>query len=211
MKFLVFLLIQIGFLLFGCKKPAETNKIGNIEIEYVGCLPVLDKIIFFQNDIQRLKIKQELQQYFNQIIEEEKICKCYDSIAIAFLIKASTNNGDTTITITSINKFVYDYSKVYGVAEYSEYLFFFEGINTDLFFAISDERLCFNSLMPKKEEYYDIDDSKTAWFYKLHKNKIEFDYHFECQKNEKYERIDFEGFYNDSRVINWYSYPYKNY
>jgi hypothetical protein len=62
--------------------------------------------------------------------------------------------------------------------------FFYEGINTDLFFEIPDERLCFNSLMPKKEEYYDIDDSKTAWFFKLHKNKIIFDYHFECQKNE---------------------------
>ncbi len=183
MKFLIFLLIHIGFLFFGCNNFPEAKKNAISEIEYVGCLPVIGKTIFFQNEIKKIKIKPELEHYFNDIIEEEKICKCYDSIAVAFLVEIRENNDDTTITITSIYKFVYDYSKVYGVAEYSKYLFFFEGINTDLFFEIPDEKLCFISLMPKKEEYFDIDDSKTAWFFKLHKNKIVFDYHFKCEKN----------------------------
>jgi hypothetical protein len=124
MKFLIFLLIHIGFLFFSCNNFPEAKKNGSTEIEYVGCLPVIGKTIIFQNEIRKIKIKPELEHYFNDIIEEEKLCKCYDPSTVAFLVKARKNNGDTTITITSIYKFVYDYSKVYGVAEYSEYLFF---------------------------------------------------------------------------------------
>lgn len=129
-------------------------------------------------EVDLYEIDSAFYKYLDTVIINEVKYSYYNNCYSAFLYSTSIvkpiNSDIDEIIVASINKYLYDYSKCYGIFEYSGMTFICDSLCNKELLHSTEKKIPMKYLLTDKYlSQRDIDDSYSTWYF-VYKNHAIF-------------------------------------